>query len=216
MPSTVLVYELQSGTTGSGGATLQLLSVLLFASSVSSVAWRPASTAAGGAGGETGQGEAQPQLSIVSSSSPAIYLWTAPPSSLPQHDREAEPAAPIVEGVPVPVPAAPLSATSSSHSATAMDFRPSGLRWSPDGAKVAVASAREGATGGGGMGGLSVLIIPLKDTPGVKTHRLHTSGMHASGSTFVLMDNVMVPAANLIGRENEGFQDGLLILSCRS
>lgn len=142
MPSTVLVYELQEAA----GTSLQLLSVLLFASSVSSVAWRPASTVGGE--GQQGQGQPQPQLSIVTSASPAIYLWTLPPPPPPpHHHHDADQAAPIVEGVPVPVPAtAPLSGTTTS----AMDFRPSALRWSPDGGKVAVASAREGATGGMG------------------------------------------------------------------
>ena len=53
--------------------------------------------------------------------------------------------------------------------------------------------------------GVSVLLIPLT-VPGVSRRRIHNSGLAASGSTFVEFDNVKVPASNLIGKENQGFQ----------
>ncbi|TDL19595.1 acyl-CoA dehydrogenase [Rickenella mellea] len=61
-------------------------------------------------------------------------------------------------------------------------------------------------TGGSGASGISVLIIPLKDTPGVSVRRMMNSGLHASGSTFIVFSDVRVPRANLIGRENGGFK----------
>lgn len=61
-------------------------------------------------------------------------------------------------------------------------------------------------TGGPGIGGISMLIIPLKDTPGVRKRRIHNSGLNASGSAYINFNNVRVPVGNLIGRENEGFK----------
>ncbi|PWN27372.1 hypothetical protein BDZ90DRAFT_176657 [Jaminaea rosea] len=133
MPSTVLVYE-QDGESGA----VSLLSVLLFASSVSGVAWRPASAVV----------QKQAQLSIVTAASPAIYLWTHAGNSVA---ADSDPI--IMEGVPVPVPSAPLGV--GLEQAQQTSFRPSGLRWSPDGSKVAVASARE-ATGSGETGAYCV------------------------------------------------------------
>lgn len=56
------------------------------------------------------------------------------------------------------------------------------------------------------MAGISILIIPLKGTPGVVRRRIHNSGLHASGSTYISFTNVKVPVGNLIGRENQGFK----------
>ncbi|RCI13341.1 hypothetical protein L249_1207 [Ophiocordyceps polyrhachis-furcata BCC 54312] len=60
-------------------------------------------------------------------------------------------------------------------------------------------------TGGGkGKGGISVLVIPLS-LPGISMERIENSGQKAGGSCLIHLDDVRVPAANLVGRENEGF-----------
>ncbi|RDA93502.1 hypothetical protein CP533_3969 [Ophiocordyceps camponoti-saundersi (nom. inval.)] len=59
-------------------------------------------------------------------------------------------------------------------------------------------------TGGKGRGGISVLVIPLS-SPGVTIERIENSGQKAGGASFVHLDDVRVPAENLVGRENEGF-----------
>lgn len=60
-------------------------------------------------------------------------------------------------------------------------------------------------TGGSGMKGLSVLIIPM-DTLGVSRRKIYNSGQNAGGSSYIELDNVKVPVENLIGNENEGFR----------
>lgn len=60
-------------------------------------------------------------------------------------------------------------------------------------------------TGGSGAKGVSLLIIPLK-VPGVTTRRMYNSGVGASGSTFIEFDSVIVPASNLLHKENRGFE----------
>jgi acyl-CoA dehydrogenase len=59
-------------------------------------------------------------------------------------------------------------------------------------------------TGGPGMGGLSLLLIEL-DRPGVSRTKLDKMGWWASDTAAVYLDEVRVPVANLIGRENQGF-----------
>ncbi|KAJ5722333.1 Acyl-CoA dehydrogenase AFT10-1 [Penicillium malachiteum] len=59
-------------------------------------------------------------------------------------------------------------------------------------------------TGGPGRSGISVLVIPLA-AEGVTRRRMFNSGVNASGSTFIELDNVRVPAENLIGEESKGF-----------
>lgn len=61
-------------------------------------------------------------------------------------------------------------------------------------------------TGPSGARGVSLLIIPLKGAKGVSVRRIHNSGVHASGSTFIGFDEVVVPRGNLIGEENQGFK----------
>jgi len=55
-----------------------------------------------------------------------------------------------------------------------------------------------------GAKGLSFLVIPLR-LPGVRIRRLQTSGLNASGSALVTLDDVHVPANNLIGKPGSGF-----------
>ncbi|RMZ86454.1 hypothetical protein DV736_g6320, partial [Chaetothyriales sp. CBS 134916] len=60
-------------------------------------------------------------------------------------------------------------------------------------------------TGGPMHGGISLLVVPLKNQKGVTTRRMYNQGVHASGSTFIEFDDVEVPVDNLIGPENAGF-----------
>ncbi|KAF2234897.1 acyl-CoA dehydrogenase NM domain-like protein [Viridothelium virens] len=61
-------------------------------------------------------------------------------------------------------------------------------------------------TSGPGASGLSLLLIPLKNTPGVTTRRLRVAGQRAAGTTFIEFDDVVVPASNLIGVEGAGMK----------
>ncbi|KAJ5650271.1 uncharacterized protein N7484_003994 [Penicillium longicatenatum] len=67
-------------------------------------------------------------------------------------------------------------------------------------------------TGGPGRSGISLLVIPLA-TEGVTCRRMSNSGVNASGSTFIGLEEVRVPVENRIGEENKGFS---LIMSSRS
>lgn len=58
-------------------------------------------------------------------------------------------------------------------------------------------------TGGKGPGGLSLLIVPLK-AKGVEMRRLKVTGSKTGGTTFIEMEDVEVPAENLIGEEGKG------------
>jgi alkylation response protein AidB-like acyl-CoA dehydrogenase len=60
-------------------------------------------------------------------------------------------------------------------------------------------------TGGPGMGGVSVLVIPM-NLPGVSWKRIANSGQDAGGASLVELDNVFVQVENLLGEENQGFR----------
>lgn len=60
-------------------------------------------------------------------------------------------------------------------------------------------------TGGPGIGGLSLLVIPLS-APGVEIEKIQNSGQNAGGASWVRMSEVRVPVENLLGRENAGFK----------
>ena len=55
-------------------------------------------------------------------------------------------------------------------------------------------------TGGPGASGLSLLVVPLLDYPGVTMRRMKTSGGTTSGTTFIDLEDVKVPIENLIGQ----------------
>ncbi|KAG9964339.1 acyl-CoA dehydrogenase, partial [Aureobasidium melanogenum] len=59
-------------------------------------------------------------------------------------------------------------------------------------------------TGGPGIRGVSVLVIPM-DSPGVTAKKIYNSGNNAGGSAWVFFENVKVPVENLVGPENNGF-----------
>lgn len=60
-------------------------------------------------------------------------------------------------------------------------------------------------TGGPGFSGISVLVIPL-DLPGIDIRRIPNSGQNAGGASLVVLDDVKVPAENLLGKEGQGFR----------
>lgn len=64
-------------------------------------------------------------------------------------------------------------------------------------------------TGGQGTGGISLLLIEA-DRPGVSRTPLKKQGWWASDTAAVYFDDVRVPAANLIGGENQGFMGIML------
>lgn len=59
-------------------------------------------------------------------------------------------------------------------------------------------------TGDPGLGGISLLLVET-DRPGVTRTPLQKMGWHASDTATIHFDDVEVPAANLIGGENQGF-----------
>lgn len=61
-------------------------------------------------------------------------------------------------------------------------------------------------TGGPGPTGLSLLMVPLKGHAGVSMRRLKVSGQISAGTTFIELDDVEVPAENLVGAEGQGMR----------
>ena len=60
-------------------------------------------------------------------------------------------------------------------------------------------------TGAAGRGGLSVLLIP-GDAPGLSRTPLKKMGWWASDTATIYFDDCVVPVANLMGAENDGWQ----------
>lgn len=60
-------------------------------------------------------------------------------------------------------------------------------------------------TGGDGMGGISMLLIPAQ-SDGLSRTGLKKMGWHASDTATLHFDNVRVPVTNLLGEENKGFK----------
>eukprot|EP00004_Rigifila_ramosa_P008279 TRINITY_DN19492_c0_g1_i1.p1 TRINITY_DN19492_c0_g1~~TRINITY_DN19492_c0_g1_i1.p1 ORF type:complete len:434 (+),score=112.95 TRINITY_DN19492_c0_g1_i1:48-1304(+) len=59
-------------------------------------------------------------------------------------------------------------------------------------------------TGGEGMGGISLLLLE-KGMPGITVRKMPTQFDTCHNTTFITLEDVKVPAANLIGDENNGF-----------
>ncbi|RSL76739.1 Acyl-CoA dehydrogenase apdG [Fusarium floridanum] len=80
-------------------------------------------------------------------------------------------------------------------------------KWITNGmmADYATMAVRTGGEGSGGKG-ISLIVVPLKDQPGVTRRRLKVSGQIVAGTSFIELDDVRVPRENLIGRENEGMK----------
>lgn len=64
-------------------------------------------------------------------------------------------------------------------------------------------AVRTSNTGGAG---LSLLVVPLLDYPGVKMRKMKLSGGGSGGTTFIELDEVKVPVENLIGHEGMGMK----------
>lgn len=60
-------------------------------------------------------------------------------------------------------------------------------------------------TGGPGIQGISMLVVPLR-SEGVEIEKIHNSGQNAGGASWVRMRSVRVPIENLLGQENAGFK----------
>ena len=61
-------------------------------------------------------------------------------------------------------------------------------------------------TGGPGPTGLSLLVVPLKNTKGVTMTRIQVAGQKTGATTFIDLDDVRVPVENIIGQEGKGMQ----------
>lgn len=61
-------------------------------------------------------------------------------------------------------------------------------------------------TSGPGATGLSLLVVPLLGYPGVTMRRMKVAGQMTGGTTFIELDEVKVPAENLIGEEGMGMR----------
>lgn len=61
-------------------------------------------------------------------------------------------------------------------------------------------------TSGDGPAGLSLLVVPLLNHPGVRMRHLKVAGQTSAGTTFIELDDVKVPTQNLIGREGHGMK----------
>ena len=61
-------------------------------------------------------------------------------------------------------------------------------------------------TSGPGPTGLSLLLVPLIDYPGISMRRLKVAGQLTGGTTFIELDDVRVPVENLIGEEGMGMK----------
>jgi cyclohexanecarboxyl-CoA dehydrogenase len=70
-------------------------------------------------------------------------------------------------------------------------------------AAFAIVWARTGLQSSGARG-ISAFLVPL-DLPGIKTSAFDDLGGRCAGRGSVHFDRVVIPAAHLIGRENEGF-----------
>lgn len=60
-------------------------------------------------------------------------------------------------------------------------------------------------TGKPGLGGISLLVVPLS-SPGIEIEKIKNSGQNAGGASWVRMTDVRVPVDHLLGKENAGFK----------
>ncbi|KAJ5317196.1 hypothetical protein N7508_001704 [Penicillium antarcticum] len=60
-------------------------------------------------------------------------------------------------------------------------------------------------TGPPGTKGLKVFILDMK-MPGIQGNKMYNSGVSSSGSTFIDLQDAVVPAENIPGKENQGFE----------
>lgn len=67
-------------------------------------------------------------------------------------------------------------------------------------------------TGGTGHKGITVFMLDM-NMPGISRKKMYNSGVSSSGSTFIDLDNVVVPVENILGKEGQGFE---IIMSSKS
>lgn len=60
-------------------------------------------------------------------------------------------------------------------------------------------------TGGPGHKGITVFIVDM-NTEGIHRKKMINSGVSSSGSSFIDLDNVLVPVENILGKEGQGFE----------
>ncbi|KXH42090.1 hypothetical protein CNYM01_05749 [Colletotrichum nymphaeae SA-01] len=80
-------------------------------------------------------------------------------------------------------------------------------KWITNGvmADFATIAVRTGSEDSGGKG-ISLLVVPLANQPGVSRRRLKVAGQIVAGTSYLEFDDVRVPRENLIGKENEGMK----------
>ena len=64
---------------------------------------------------------------------------------------------------------------------------------------------RPDVVGEGGASGMSLLLLDA-NFPGIKVRKMKTQFDNTHNTTFVTLDEVQVPAQNLIGEEGQGFR----------
>lgn len=77
-------------------------------------------------------------------------------------------------------------------------------KWITNGIWSSYATMAVRTSGRPGPGGLSLLVVPLLNHPGVTMRKIKTTGLLTSGTTFITLDDVRVPTENLIGEEGRG------------
>lgn len=80
-------------------------------------------------------------------------------------------------------------------------------KWITNGtmADVATMAVRTGGENSGAQG-ISILVVPLKDHPGVTRRRLKVAGQISAGTSFIELDDAKVPRENLLGKEGQGMK----------
>lgn len=57
---------------------------------------------------------------------------------------------------------------------------------------------------GSSASGVSLLLVPLLNTPGVSMRRLKVSGQISAGTSYITLEDVQVPVSHLLGKESHG------------
>ena len=80
-------------------------------------------------------------------------------------------------------------------------------KWITNGlwADYATMAVRTGPSDSGAKG-LSLLVVPLKNHPGVSVRKIEVSGSKSSGTAYIDLSDVRIPVSNLIGTEGAGMK----------